>query len=1037
MGPDWLGGALLLPEHRLMLQPLAKCQSTISKCLMVALAGRRPPEALLPGERSLAMAVHSSIHHGLQRFDGLTSEQQQQCLKDESWMRITVVRDPLERLLSFWWQKLVLLDPGYEAFCQSMPCGILDASSVTSLRRGWDLFLGFMQSRPELLEQDHHLVPQAAIASVDQVAYTHIVQRAEFVFFWADYLSTLSADTALAVEALHEYRQFYMPQVDLIRLIAPTRSQKRVVKVLYERDYQWLRRLPAPKGQLAVMAEPMDNHNLIQAWVRQIRDGHRLMAVAASAVPASAPADLAWPDHNRPESGYAEFYGALQRQDYASVLAALDETACIDGEAYYLLGVCYHLQGDQAKALNYFFQSEQLGFSTPYVFFNRGNAFRALGHESDAVVWYHKAIEWFPSFGECQINCALALEKLDQLEDAEKLLRKRLTQDRTDSQAWFVLGNILRRSKRPLEAVEAFRGCLTLRPDHCDALNNLGLGYSDLQQFGQAEMCYIQALSIDARYVHSRRNLAQLLVRMRRHEEALPHYALWELHAQSAPERLVATLGRLSALAELDRCDEALAACKQLTSPAIEFLCRCTVMPILFDDVQQVQAVRERLEGDLERLHHVVFCQELSKDEWNLLYRGLFCVSHFYLAYQLYNDCLFQQKYAAVATQVLTHVVGLSLSTNLPSRPRNTHPRVGFISAHLRRHNGSHWALGWVKALLQAEQPMQLFSYNLGEEEDDVTARFAEISSYRHLPLDFDTLTKVVNLIRADQLDLLVFTDVGMHAPSRVLSYFRLARIQAAAWGHPVTSGSPMMDFYLSGSAMEDDTSPEWYSEQLVTLPGTGLVYPNPALIPGTDNVRQELGLPDETKLLLSLQSTFKYHPAYDPLYVRILENADGATCVLVDHMGHTGLGQKLRIRLASAATHPGEMLERLHVLPRLPHHVYVNLFAVAHHVLDTPGWNGGNSSFQALSMGCPVVTLRGNSMRGRHTVAMLEIIGLPDLIADSIDEYVQISLRLLSDIDFDQYCRNVIEQNSHKLFDDAVAARAFEQWVRTAVAQP
>ena len=39
--------------------------------------------------------------------------------------------------------------------------------------------------------------------------------------------------------------------------------------------------------------------------------------------------------------------------------------------------------------------------------------------------------------------------------------------------------------------------------------------------------------------------------------------------------------------------------------------------------------------------------------------------------------------------------------------------------------------------------------------------------------------------------------------------------------------------------------------------------------------------------------------------------------------------------------------------------------------------------------------------MRGRHTVSMLEQLDLPQLIARDVDDYVAISSRLLSDVDF------------------------------------
>jgi predicted O-linked N-acetylglucosamine transferase (SPINDLY family) len=165
-------------------------------------------------------------------------------------------------------------------------------------------------------------------------------------------------------------------------------------------------------------------------------------------------------------------------------------------------------------------------------------------------------------------------------------------------------------------------------------------------------------------------------------------------------------------------------------------------------------------------------------------------------------------------------------------------------------------------------------------------------------------------------------------------------------------------------------------------------------------------------------------------MYARILEDAPDAYCVLVDHMGHSGLGQKLRSRLASAGSDPDALQDRFRLLQRIPHHTYVSLFSEANHVLDTPGWNGGNSSFQSLSMGCPVLTLRGDSMRGRHTVSMLEIIELPELIAHSMDEYVALSGRLLHDEDFAQHCRAVIRRHAHRLFDDQDVAAAFRQWV-------
>lgn len=1036
MNSVWLEAALLLPKRRLWVLPLPKCQSTIIKAMLVALDGRQPPQALLPGERSLGMAVHAPLHHGLQRFGSLPELQRQQLLRDDTWLRITVVRDPLERLLSFWWHKLVLFDPGYQAFAREMPAEVCDASSFTSLRAGWQQFLDLLRERPELLDLDHHLIPQEALAAADTVDYSHIIVRDQFHAFWQNQLSCLpAAEAGLPQQVLDHYQRLHLPQLDLLHLIAPTSRQRRQVERLYGRDYAWLKRLPNWKPLGPVSAAGVIGTDLVLGWIEQARDSHRLIAVATGLDALALSSSRSWPEHNCPESGYGKLYEALQRQESALVLNSLTIQSQLDGEGNYLLGVCYHLCGDQHQALRCFERCEQQGFFTPYVLFNRGNVWRALKEEAKAVACYQEALAWFPSFGECQTNCALALEQMERFDEAERLLRQRLLQKNDDIQAWFLLGNILRRRKRPKEAVEAFRGCLQLAPQHCDALNNLGLAFSDMRQPGQAEICYRQALSMDASYLNARRNLAQLLVRERRHEEAWTHYELWASASSEPGERLVATLGGVSVLTELDRCEQALALSDAMPSLALALFCRCAVIPVLYDSAQQVSSVRERLEADLVALQEAVASEDLEPWEWQALYRGLFCVSHFYLAYQLRNDRTFQQRFAEIASTVLRHRVTEPLNQPSHTSSMQRSPRVGFISAHMRRHNGAYWALGWVRALVGMDPAVELFCYNLGDEEDDATESFAQLGTYRHLPLDQDNLEQVVTAVRADQLDLLLFTDVGMHAPSRVLAYFRLATVQAAAWGHPVTTGSGVMDFYLSGAGMEDASSQEWYSERLVLLPGTGLVYANPELPPKEDDLRQDLHLPSQSPLLLSLQSTFKYHPAFDLIYARILEDAPEACCVLVDHMGHRGLGQKLRSRLASAGSDPDALLDRFRLLQRIPHHTYVSLFCEAHHVLDTPGWNGGNSSFQSLSMGCPVVTLRGDSMRGRHTVAMLEIIELPVLIAHSIDEYVALSHRLLHDEDFAQHCRAVIRRHGHRLFNDQDVAEAFRQWVLEVVA--
>jgi predicted O-linked N-acetylglucosamine transferase (SPINDLY family) len=83
------------------------------------------------------------------------------------------------------------------------------------------------------------------------------------------------------------------------------------------------------------------------------------------------------------------------------------------------------------------------------------------------------------------------------------------------------------------------------------------------------------------------------------------------------------------------------------------------------------------------------------------------------------------------------------------------------------------------------------------------------------------------------------------------------------------------------------------------------------------------------------------------------------------------------------------------------------------------------------------VVTLPTAFMRGRHTVAMLELLELPELIAKDSEDYLAISSRLLSDNSFHAEMKQKIQERKSRLFNDKSVARAFQIAVETVCRQP
>jgi predicted O-linked N-acetylglucosamine transferase (SPINDLY family) len=95
---------------------------------------------------------------------------------------------------------------------------------------------------------------------------------------------------------------------------------------------------------------------------------------------------------------------------------------------------------------------------------------------------------------------------------------------------------------------------------------------------------------------------------------------------------------------------------------------------------------------------------------------------------------------------------------------------------------------------------------------------------------------------------------------------------------------------------------------------------------------------------------------------------------------------------------------------------------------LDTFPFSGGTTTCEALWMGVPVVTLRGDRPVARQSAAMLRAIGLAELAADDSDSFVEICKHLASDreqlSDMRQHMRTRMQDSS--LFDPDKFTQAF-----------
>ena len=576
------------------------------------------------------------------------------------------------------------------------------------------------------------------------------------------------------------------------------------------------------------------------------------------------------------------------------------------------------------------------------------------------------------------------------------------------------------RAGRLDDALAVYEEMLADQPDHPDILNNLGACLMDLGCPEAATEHLLKAVELRPDDSDLLNNLGNALQRSQRVGEALANF---RAAASREPRNAVIRLNFANALLRLGDYEagiDQLARARVLDpgSAAIAFA-DAQALPVIYESEEQVGTARARM---VEKL------AGLEAESWTLMDPAAEVgVTNFYLPYQGYNDRDLQEQLAAAYTRACP---ALSFSaSHCQARPQRREGRIkiGFVSAHFGRHTIGKLFQGLIDGLERSVFEVIIFHLGTGGAAASVGHGFKE-SGESVVPVP-SGLKQAQALIAGYKPDILYYPDIGMEPESYFLAFARLAPIQCACWGHPVTTGIPNIDHFLSWNIHEPVGSAAHYCEQLTVFDGFSTLYAQPDF--GAVPNRGIFGLPRKATLYLCPQSLFKIHPGDDQLWGDILrKDPNGQIIFLGGQQASWGSRLKARFR----RTIP-DVVDRINILPRLSDTQFLQMLQLADVILDTPRWSGGSTSFEAISAGKVVVTLPGEFMRGRFTMGLYRHMGLDDIIARSPLAYVDMAVRLGTDTTERARQEARLRERSHHLFNNSETIdthhRFFEQACR------
>jgi protein O-GlcNAc transferase len=324
--------------------------------------------------------------------------------------------------------------------------------------------------------------------------------------------------------------------------------------------------------------------------------------------------------------------------------------------------------------------------------------------------------------------------------------------------------------------------------------------------------------------------------------------------------------------------------------------------------------------------------------------------------------------------------------TNDPSPGRRL--RIGYVSPDFRAHCQAFFTVPLFEN--HDKRLAQIYCYSDVRRPDALTMHMRSFADqWRSIVGVADD--QVADMIRADQIDILV--DLTMHmAGNRLLVFARKpAPVQVTWLAYPGTTGLEAIDYRLSDPQLDppgQDSS--HYSEKTVRLPETFWCYHPLMNSPGVNS------LPARANGFVTfgcLNSFNKVNELCVRLWAGVLRALPSARFLLLAPAGQS------RARLARAFQKHGIASERLTFVPRQLRPEYFETYHQIDLGLDTMPYNGHTTSLDSMWMGVPVITLAGTTVVGRAGVSQLTNLGLPELIARTEDEFVGIAMNLTSDL--------------------------------------
>ena len=597
-----------------------------------------------------------------------------------------------------------------------------------------------------------------------------------------------------------------------------------------------------------------------------------------------------------------------------------------------------------------------------------GAVFAGQNQFDKAVENYKKAIKIDPNYAQAYNNLGTVLHKLDKAEEAIYNYKKAISLKIDFAEAYNNLGNAIRDLHKPTEAIEHLKKALHFKSNYVEAYNNLGRAYQELGKNEEALRNYQKAINIKPDYVDVYNNMGLVLHNLAKYDESISCYNR-AIKLKPDNEKPYNNLGNL--LSELGKYNEA----NDLFLKAIKI-----------------------------------------KPDYAKAFSNLLFGYNYKLDYDPNLYLSYAKKFRLNCKSIKKK---LSFDYNYENNPKKL--KIGFVSADFGNHPGGYFTLSTLREL--RKRNFELIAYPTIERNDEFSYHFRPLFSKWHL-IEKKKDEEVVRQIFKDGVHILI--DLQGHSAKNRLPIFmyKPAPIQAT-WLGQGSTGIPEIDYFIGSDHVTPKHEEEHYVEKVLRLPEISQCFTPPDFdlevknLPAIKNNFITFGCINKlTKVNDDVIALWSKVLLSIPNSKLLLKNKDLDSKKIVEMTFRRFESQNIkkdRLILEGHAKTRKELLD-----------VY-NKIDIA---LDPFPYQGNTSTIEAVWMGVPVITLKGNRHLFHFGESINSNLNMLDWIAENHNEYISKAIKFSSNLKELSKIRKNLRSNALKtaVFDAKSFAEHFDK---------